>query len=296
MIKYYNRKTGEYEIEKVVGDKYLSWTYNSDPGKNLLEIFVKRKLFSSIYGSYCNSKLSRSKVKNFIKNFNIDINETIKNEDEFTSFNDFFTRKLKNEVRPIDNNINSFISPADGRITVYENIDIEKLVQIKGFTYSLNELLNNKDTALKYSNGTCIIVRLCPTDYHRFHFVDSGSCCKIKKINGDYYSVNPIALKKIPQLFCRNKRELSTFKSDNFGDILYVEVGATCVGSIIQTYPENDHVRKGSEKGYFKYGGSTVILFIEKDKIKIDDDILKQSLSGFETKVFMGDRIGKRRN
>jgi phosphatidylserine decarboxylase len=212
---------------------------------------------------------------------------------EFKSFNDFFCRELTPEARPITNRWSTLTSPVDGRVLIYEDIDLDKLVQVKGYTYSLKELLKDYSTASNYNGGVCMIFRLCPTDYHRFHFIDNGSCSKTNKIDGAFYSVNPIALKKIPELYCKNKREWSIFHSDNFGDVLQVEVGATCVGTIIQRYQEDCPVKKGQEKGYFKFGGSTVILFFEPEKIKVDKDIIKQSNLGIETKVLMGEKIGE---
>lgn len=292
MIKYYNRNTGEYEIEQVAGDKYLTWTYSSPIGMRLLELIIKKKLFSKIYGLYCDTKLSRNKIDNFVKDLNIDMSQFEASKEDFKCFNDFFIRKLKSHARPIDMDKDLLISPGDGRLLVYENIDLENLIQVKGFTYSLRELIKDDTVANKFINGTCLILRLCPTDYHRFHFVDSGICDKSIQINGHYYSVNPISLDKIPKLFCENKREWSIFHSDNFGDILHIEVGATCVGSIIQTYSANSKVAKGDEKGYFKFGGSTTILFFEEGKISIDKDIIEQTTLGYETKVLMGESIG----
>lgn len=292
MIKFYDRKSKKYEIELVAGEKYLDWTYSSRLGMNLLEIFIKKKAFSKLYGWYCDTKTSKSKIKSFIKDLNIDMSIVEKNENEFNSFNEFFIRKLKPSARPFSNENNILISPAEGRIFAYENIDLNNIMQIKGINYSLNELIKNKNIASKYIGGTCIIFRLCPTDYHRFHFLDNGVCEKSNKIKGAYYSVNPIALKKIPKLFCENKREWSIFHSENFKDVLYVEVGATCVGSIIQTYTPNSKVKKGDEKGYFKFGGSTVVLFLQKDVVKIDDDIIEQTKLGYETKILMGEKIG----
>lgn len=292
MIKYYNRKTRKYEVEQVAGDKYLKWTYSSPLGMRLLELLIKKKLFSKVYGSFCDSKYSIRKIKSFIENFDIDMSECEKSIDEFKSFNDFFARKLKVTGRPINKNSDSLVSPGDGRLTVYENIDLNKLIQVKGFTYSLLNLIGNKEIAEKFSNGICLILRLCPTDYHRFHFIDDGICDSTINIKGDYYSVNPLALERVPELFCRNKREWSMFHSKNFGDILHIEVGATCVGSIIQTYSPGKNVKKGDEKGYFKFGGSTTILFLEKNRVKIDEDILEQTKQGYESKVLMGEKIG----
>lgn len=292
MIKVYDRKTKTYEIEKVSGDKYLNWIYSTKLGISFLELFVKKKIFSYVYGKYCDMSISKNKIKKFITDFNINIEESVTDADNFINFNDFFTRKLHAKARPVEKTPSIFVSPGDGRITVHENINLEKIVEVKGFNYSLYNLIPDKTLAKRYNNGTMIILRLCPTDYHRFHFIDDGVCGDTSKITGSYYSVNPIALNKIPTIFCENKREWSTFHAYNFGDILYMEVGATCVGSIIQSYTPNERVSKGDEKGYFKFGGSTVILFLEKNKVKIDEDILLQSSLGYECKVLMGERIG----
>ncbi|WP_411678720.1 phosphatidylserine decarboxylase [Clostridium thailandense] len=294
MIKYYNRKTKDYEIEKVAGDRYLQWTYSSPIGMQVLELLVKKKIFSKIYGNFCDSRRSLKKIHSFIKDFGIDMSQSEKSMSQFTSFNDFFTRKLKSEARPIHINIDFLISPGDGKLLAFENINLDKLVQVKGFTYSLSNLIGNSNISEKFSSGTCLILRLCPTDYHRFHFIDNGKCEETVKIIGDYYSVNPTALKKIPELFCKNKREWSIFHSENFGDILHIEVGATCVGSIIQTYTPKKPVEKGEEKGYFKFGGSTTILFFEKGKVKIDQDIIEETNKGYESQVVLGEKIGEK--
>ncbi|WP_050606202.1 phosphatidylserine decarboxylase [Clostridium niameyense] len=292
MIKYYNRKIKKYEVEKVAGEKYLNWTYTSPIGKNFLELLIKKKLFSKIYGWYCDRGISKNKIQNFIEDFKIDMSLCEIPSNKFKSFNDFFTRKLKKEARPINPNKSILISPGDGKLLAYDNIDLDKLVQVKGFTYSLYELIDNKSLAEEYKDGSCLILRLCPTDYHRFHFIDDGICEKTNKIKGFYYSVNPIALCNISKLFCQNKREYSIFHTTNFDDVIYLEVGATCVGSIIQSYIPNKEVKKGDEKGYFKFGGSTVILFFKKNTIKIHEDILNQTKLGYECNVILGEEIG----
>ncbi len=292
MIQIYNRNTKSYETELVAGKKYIEWTYESPIGKGITELIAKRKIFSKLYGKYCDTKLSSKKIPAFVDEFNIDMELAKKDIKDFTSFNDFFTRELISEARPITNDPDILISPGDGRLTAYENIDLDNIVQIKGLTYSLRELIKDNSIASKYENGTCIILRLCPTDYHRFHFVDSGTIGPNHAIKGSYYSVNPIALKNIPKLFCENKREWSILKSDNFGDVLTIEVGATCVGSIIQTYSPDSKVNRGDEKGYFKFGGSTTILFLEKGAAKIDEDIINQTKLGFECAVKLGEHIG----
>ena len=163
MIKFYNRKTKQYETEQVAGDKYLTWTYTSPLGMTLLEIFVKKKLFSKLYGWYCDSRLSRKNILKFISEFHLDVS-TFKNPVEsFKSFNEFFSRELNSDARPFDKEEDILISPGDGRLMAYENIDLNNIIQVKGITYSLRELINNDEIADKFALGTCLVFRLCPT-------------------------------------------------------------------------------------------------------------------------------------
>jgi len=293
MIKVYNRRTKEYEIEKVPGGRIINHLYGNITGKIGLEALIKRKLYSVLVGRICDSSFSRYKIKSFIDKYKIDMRECEQSLEKFKNFNEFFARKLKAEARPFDLRPHMLLSPGDGRLQAWQDIRADKMVQVKGSYYSLADLLLDEELAGQYDGGTCILLRLCPTDYHRFHFIDEGICTPAKRIKGFYYSVNPSALKSIPELFCRNKREYSIFHSDNFGDVLYVEVGATFVGSIVQTYAPNERVKRGQEKGYFKFGGSTLILLLKKGFSIIDDDILNVTESGYETKVYAGETIGR---
>ena len=294
MIKVYNRKLKKYEIEKVAGGSLLKALYGNPIGRVGLELLVKRKFYSHLTGILCDTRISSKNIASFIKNFDIDMSTSSVKEGEFNTFNQFFTRKLTKEARPFQEDPNLLLSPGDGRLKAWENIDMDKVLQVKGQTYSLKELLNDADLARKYQQGTCILLRLAPVDYHRFHFIDDGVCSDSKKINGHYYSVNPIALNSIPKVFCQNKREYSLFSSKNYGDILYMEVGATSVGSIVQTYKVGEPIKRGDEKGYFKFGGSTVILFLEKGLAHIDNEILNQTEMGYETRILAGECIGTR--
>jgi len=292
MIKIYDRKNKSYEIEKVAGDGFLKALYGNSAGKLGLELLVKRKFYSHLTGIYCDASISAKNIPSFVKNYNIDMSACPSEISDFKSFNDFFTRKLTREARPFDERIDRLTSPGDGRLKAWENINMDEVTQVKGFTYSLKELFNDAELAGKYQGGTCIILRLAPVDYHRFHFIDDGICSESKRIKGQYYSVNPIALNAIPKVFCQNIREYSIFSSENFGDIAYIEVGATSVGSIVQTYKPGERIRRGDEKGFFKFGGSTVILFLEKGKAHIDKDILEQTEMGYEVRVLAGESIG----
>ncbi|SHK42813.1 phosphatidylserine decarboxylase [Hathewaya proteolytica DSM 3090] len=294
MIKYYDRKTKKIEIENVAGDKYLNWVYTSPIGKGLLELIVKRKFFSSLYGKYCDSNMSKKKILKFIDEFNIDkeLFETV--PEDFKNFNDFFARKLKKEHMIFDKSNDVLISPCSARIFAYTDIKSNTVFNIKDFKYTLRDLLDNDQICETYNCGTCLIFRLCPTDYHRFHFIDNGVCSSSNKIKGSYYSVNPISLDTVKKVFVENKREWSVFKSENFDDVIYIEVGATCVGSIIQTYTADAPIQRGDEKGYFKFGGSTVIMLFKENIVEIDHDIVSNSRKGVETLINIGDSIGKR--
>ncbi|MCX8128816.1 MAG: phosphatidylserine decarboxylase [Clostridia bacterium] len=292
MIKIFNRKTKEYEMEKVAGGGLLNALYGTRTGRLGLELLIKRKFYSALTGAICDSRLSASKVKSFIRDFEIDMSECADKAEDFKTFNEFFTRRLKPEARVFQKEGSAVLSPGDGRLKAWENVNIDQLLQIKGFSYTLKDLIRDEQLAAEYEGGTYLLLRLCPVDYHRFHFIDGGVCSGSKRINGAYYSVNPIALSSVPLAFCRNKREYSILASDNFGDILYVEVGATSVGSIVQTYSSGARVQKGDEKGYFKFGGSTVLVLFKKNKVRIHADILKQTEAGYETRVLAGEVIG----
>lgn len=293
MIEIYNRKTEKYDTEKVAGGKILDILYSTKPGKLGLELLVKRKLYSVLTGYFCDMGFSKRNISAFAENYSIDLNECVNKLEEFKSFNDFFARKLKPSARNFNCGNDRLISPGDGRLQAWEHIDTNNIIQVKGLKYSLTGLLQNEQLAGEYHGGTYLILRLCPVDYHRFHFIDNGICGKNTRIKGEYYSVNPVALKNIPEIFCRNKREYCLFETENFGTVLCVEVGATSVGSIVQTYSPDKRTEKGEEKGYFKFGGSTVLLFFKKNKVRIDDDILRETNKGIETKVCAGEIIGR---
>ena len=287
-IQYYERESGQLKTEKVAGEKWLEWLYNNPIGEASLWALAKRKLFSSIYGKMMDRTSSAKKIHPFIEDFDIDM--SIVQEQEFKNFNDFFTRELKDNARMIDTSFNIVVSPADGKILAYADISNYDFI-IKGFRFDVSSFLDNPELALKYHDGSLLIIRLAPVDYHRFHFPVSGKVASNKKIEGDYYSVNPFALRKKAEIFCLNKREYTILSNPLFGDVLMAEVGATLVGSIVQTY-KGGSVKKGEEKGYFKFGGSTVVLLFEKSKIYIDKDLLINTAKGYETAVKMGERIG----
>jgi phosphatidylserine decarboxylase len=288
-IQYYDRESGLLKTEKVAAEHWLVWLYNNPVGEATLWALAKRKVVSSVYGTRMDRPSSTQKIEPFVEEFDIDMHSV--REQEFDSFNDFFIRKLKPDARPVDTSAAVAVSPADGKLLAYANISNANFI-IKGTRFDVLSFLNNAELAQNYMGGTLVVVRLAPPDYHRFHFPVGGSVSSITRIDGDYYSVNPLALRKMAEIFCLNKREFTIVTNPSFGAVVVAEVGATMVGSIVQTYTGN-FVEKGEEKGYFKFGGSTVVLLFEKNKIRIDADLLNNTSKGYETAVEQGERIGE---
>ena len=287
-IKFVNRETGKVETEKVAGESWLIWLYYNPLGEATMHTLVKRKFVSDIYGWLMDTRWSVKKVEPFIKQFDIDM--SITQRQHFKTFNDFFTRKIKSSARPIDTSSNVVVSPGDGKLFVYGNIEDQDFI-VKGFKFDVHSYLKNDSLAALYSDGSLALLRLCPTDYHRYHFPLAGTVSKEVVINGDLYSVSPIALRDMTDIFLVNKRNYIILSNGRFGDVIMSEIGATMVGSIVQTYQGNV-VKKGEEMGYFKFGGSSIILLFKKGTVTFDHDLLTNSASGIETQVEMGKRIG----
>ncbi len=290
-IKYVERTSGEIKIEKVEGEKWLIWLYNNPLGELSLHALVKRKFVSALYGRMMDAPRSSEKIAPFVEKYNINLNETQKQE--FNSFNNFFVRKLKPGARDIDTSELVVVSPGEGKILAYEELSIQDFL-VKGNRFNIYTFLNDSSLAKNYEHGSLLIIRVTPPDYHRFHFPVSGHISVNTKIPGDYYSVSPLALRKIVEVLCLNKREYVKISTNNFGEIIMSEVGATMVGSIIQTY-NGDTAVKGEEKGYFKFGGSTLVLLFEKGEIDIDDDLLLNTMKHLETEIMMGEQIAVRK-
>lgn len=288
-IKYINRSTGKVEIEKVPGNGFLNFLYGGNPlGKMSLWLMVKRKYFSVLFGKYMSSPRSKKKILPFVSKHGIDLNEYEKSQ--FDHFNDFFYRKIKPSFRPIGEGI---VSPADGRVLVFPIISDTKKFYVKGSEFNLHNFLKNDELAEKFNNGAMMIVRLAPVDYHRFHFPVDGIPGENYKIKGDYYSVSPIALRQKVEIFLQNKREYCILSSKEKGDVLICDVGATLTAGIHQTYTPNSPILSGDEKGYFSFGGSTLIVLFEKGKMEFSKDLIENTQNGLETLLKMGEQIGE---
>lgn len=296
-IVYIDRVSGKEEVEKVYGAKALAFLYGNDLlskllGTPALHLLSRFPFFSAFYGWWQARGWTQAKIAPFIQNFDVDANEFQKSVDSFTSFNDFFIRKLKPKVRPIDKDENVAVIPADARYWFYQDIAETDGFIVKGEKFALATLIEDLQLAQQYARGSMAIARLCPSDYHRFHFPCSGVPSESRLINGYLYSVNPIAIRKDLEIFTKNKRTICTLRSPVFGNVLYIEIGATSVGSIHQTYTPNQPIIKGDEKGYFSFGASSIILLFESGRIKFDPDLLEASARGKEIRCLFGQSMG----
>ncbi len=292
-IRYYNRYKKRMETEQVYGESFLQWAYGNPLGKLALHTFVKRPFFSRWYGRQMNRKASQSKIASFIKDYNLDPEEFAEPPESYATFNEFFYRKLKPTARPIA--ASHAVFPADGRHLAFEDISKTSGVFVKGQQFDIEKLLNDTSLAKRYQHGSLLLSRLCPVDYHRFHFPVSGTPGSTRLINGPLFSVSPIALARNLSYLWENKRTITEIQTDSLGTVLMMEVGATCVGSIHQTYTPDQPISKGDEKGYFAFGGSTTITLFEPGQIQFDSELLKNSANQIETYALMGDNLGEKK-
>lgn len=265
----------------------LRFLYGTFVGRVMLSILTRPSL-SKICGAFLDSPLSKPLIGPFVRSNAIDLSEFYSGD--FKCFNDCFARLIKPGKRPFSDDPKAFCSPCDAFLSVYD-IEDDTVIPVKQSRYSISRLLHSRKLARHYNGGYCLVFRLCVNHYHRYAYFDNGIKGENHFIEGKLHTVQPVALEGIP-VFTENCREFTVMKTSNFGTAIQVEVGAMLVGKI-----KNHHGRhvfkRGQEKGCFLYGGSTVILLIEKDRLVIDDNILKASAKGEETPVTMGEILGK---
>lgn len=288
-MRYRNRQ-GEEIRENEAQDRLLATLYGTAAGRLLLKLLVQPWV-SRLAGAFLNTPLSAGMIAPFAKRYGISLEEC--EQTGYPSYNAFFHRRLRADARPVDNRGEIFISPCDAKLSVYPIRQDESFV-IKGLPYTLERLLRSRRLAERYEGGMMLVFRLTVNDYHHFCYVADGTKTKNRRIPGVLHTVNPIAMETVP-VFAENAREYSLLKSEEFGRILMMEVGALMVGRIVNL-TEQGVVRRGEEKGWFEFGGSTVILCLEKDRVELDEDIRRNQAEGIETIVRMGEKIGRRKS
>ena len=291
-IRYFNRYSGKLESEEVYGGDFVRLVYGTSLGWPLAVLIARRVWFARAYGAWMRRASSRRLVAPFVERFKIDASEMEKAPEEFCSFNDFFVRTLRPASRPIDPDPNAVVFPADGRHLGFQNVTGASSIFAKGQRFDLASLLADSDEATRFEGGSLVLSRLCPVDYHRFHFPVAGQAGQPRLIEGPLDSVNPIALVRRIRTLFENRRVTTALETPSFGRGMLVEIGASCVGSIVQTFVPTARVEKGAEKGYFQFGGSAMITLFEPGRVELSRDLVEQSSTGTELYARMGDRMG----
>lgn len=282
-------REGNIVPEDETQDRILKKLYETKLGRQTLKLLVS-PVVSKAGSVLMDSRFSTPFISPFIAKSNISMEEY--EDEEYESYNHFFTRRLKEGKRTFAKAAQLLCAPCDGRLSVYP-IKADGSFTIKNTVYTMDSLVRSKMLAEKYLGGTLCVFRLTVADYHHYAYIDEGVKTKNYRIPGVFHTVNPLANDQYP-IYTENTREFSILKSQSFGNVLMMEVGALLVGKIVNHH-EKMKVHRGMEKGFFEFGGSTVILAFEKDKITLDDDIITNAADGFETIVKMGEVIGRKR-
>ena len=289
-LYFYRRGSDRREEEIILGGGLMRWAYRSRIGRALTGFLFNRRWPSRLAGWYADSRWSRRQIAPVIRNLGIDTAEFADPVGSYPTFNAFFTRRLKPGARPFSPEDEQVASPADGRVLVYPQLRETTLLPVKGKSFTLDTLLGMP--AAGYAGGSLAIVRLCPADYHRFHFPCDARVIEQRRIHGHYHSVNSLVLAMGIGVFDQNERQITRMENSRLGEFALIEVGAFGVGSIVQTFT-GDEVRKGEEKGYFQYGGSTIVLLFRQGRVAFCTDLIAHSAEGIETFLKAGQLLAR---
>jgi phosphatidylserine decarboxylase len=294
-IRFVDLDSGEVQEERVYGGFWIKALYGTLVGRGISKL-IAAPPFSRFYGWLQDRPKSKRKVLPFIEKFEINMADFLPEEgrsaeDPYSTFNQFFTRRVTDSARPFAQG-ELFPAPCDARYFAYDSLNDDVTIPVKGSFFKASALLNHPEWNSVFDQGPGFIARLCPVDYHRFHFPDGGRVLDSWRISGALHSVNPWALAFREDIFMINEREVTILETERFGKLAYVEVGATCVGKIKQTHHEETFER-GDEKGMFLFGGSTVIVIGEPGRWAIDEQILEHSRDGVEAYLKMGQSLGR---
>jgi phosphatidylserine decarboxylase len=300
-VQYFDRYSQTIQTERIYGEAWLRRAYDNPLGRATVWLVARRLWFSRWYARRMRSTASSIQILPFVSEYELKWEEFVKSPFDYKTFNEFFSRALKPDARPIAPGADVAVLPADGRHLVFPNVDTAAGFYVKGFKFSIPELLGEahvpeaqRELSPLFAGGAMLISRLCPVDYHRFHFPVNGVAHETKPLAGWLYSVNPVALRFNINYLVQNKRQITRIDSPEFGPVAMIEVGATNVGSILQAFVPERTYQKGDEKGFFSYGGSCVITLFGPGRIMFDRDLVELSEQQIETYVRMGDRLGVR--
>ncbi len=295
-IHLIDRRTGSTVYETVLGDRLLRLACLPPVRGIARGLLFNSGLPTRLLGWYADSRWSRGKIAATIRDLAIDMADYETPAGGYASFNDFFTRRLKPGRRPFDPDPAVLVSPADCRLLVYERLSQATCFPVKGVSFTLEELLgsgpNAAAEAARLANGVLLVCRLCPADYHRFHYPAAGRTAATWTVPGAYESVNPFALAAGARPFSGNARRVSILDTAATGRTAFIEVGAFGVGRIVQTHP-TEKFAKMDEKGFFAFGGSTLVLVFPQGTFQPDTDLCRNSAQGLETLIRAGEPLGR---
>ncbi len=280
------KRNGEYVIVGNKQEKTLKFLYKTFSGRVVLKVLT-RPLVSKVTGKVLDSRITAFAAKSAIKKRKIETEMLEKQK--FSSYNDFFTRKLKEGGRNVDMTPSSLVSPCDSKLSAY-TINTDSTFVVKGTPYTISDLLGGDKIADEFIGGTCLVFRLAVDDYHRYCYFDNGSKGENVFLKGVLHTVHPIVVGEY-DIYKRNSREYTVMRTENFGTAVQVEVGAMMVGRISNFHGAHSF-KRGEEKGMFEFGGSTIVLLLKKGAVEIDADILKNTSEDVETIVKYGEKIG----
>lgn len=286
----WDRARGRRIEERIYGGAGLSWLYGTAVGRFLADLVLCRPLPSRIAGWYQDRPASRRSIGRFVREFDIPTGEF--EEADYRSFDDFFTRRFRAGARTFCDDPEALPAFAEGRYLAFRSVGPDDTFPVKGSLLSPGAVLGDSDRATAFEGGPLLVARLCPTDYHRFHYPDDGETERSWRIAGSLHSVHPLALAVRPRVFIANERRISLLRTRNLGRLAYVEVGAMNVGRIVQTHPEDRAFERGAEKGFFRFGASSILLFGEPGSWIPDPDLLERTEERIETLVRLGEHVG----
>jgi phosphatidylserine decarboxylase len=290
-ILVWDRKQGREIEEQVYGEGGVRFMYANPFGRGLGDALLSRRWFSQGYGWLQSTRWSGRKVEPFIARYGIAMDEY--EPGPFPTFNDFFVRKFREGARTWAQEPNVMAAFAEARYLAWTAIEDDHTFPVKGEHLSAASLMGDAERARDFIGGPLLLARLCPVDYHRFHYPDDGRLLESYRMHGAYHSVNPVALKAKSDVLATNERHISILDTVHFGKLAYIEVGAMCVGKIVQSHLD-PAFKRGDEKGYFLFGGSTVVVLGQPDRWQPDAEILQQTARQRETLIRLGEPVATR--
>lgn len=290
-IPLYNRETGRSEDEQVFERAFMDFAYGTRLGRALTALIFKRHAFSRWYGRRMDLPWSRDRIRPFAARYGIDLSELVEGIDDFRTFNEFFARKVRPDARPVDGSPSALIAPCDGRLLALP-IRGGAVVPVKGRAWTLERLTRDPALVASMEGGTALIYRLAPVDLHRFIHLDDGRQGPVRALHGPLHSVSPFALWEGVDALAENERTLCVLDTAHLGRVVWVEVGALAVGRIVLHQRGEAEVRRGEEKGYFLFGGSSIVVLLGPGAAEVDEDIRRASAAGVESLVRQGSRVG----